>query len=106
WATFAKTKVAHFNFKQMVMMRYFLVGMLLVVLGGGFISCYAVGRTVSADPTGRDEVDTLVRDGFELLFIQQDVNFDATVADRLKDVFFEVYPPLVAAFNPEAVRRV
>lgn len=87
-------------------MRYFFVGMLLMVLGGCFISYHAIGRTVAADAGDRGRTDTLVRDGFELLFIQQDGDFDAAVADRLKDVFFEVYPRLVAAFNPEAVRRV
>lgn len=89
-------------------MRFFLVGLLLVVFQGGLISCRTAKHTaaVAADQKEGYIADTLVRDGFALVFIQQDAKFDATVASRLQEVFFNVYPPLVAAFNPDAVRRV
>src|SRR3546814_16790878 len=34
------------------------------------------------------------------------MTLDTAVTNKLKAVFFEVYPPLVATFNPAAVRRV
>src|SRR3546814_94344 len=87
-------------------MRFFLVGLLFLVFQGGFISYGAVLRMVPTDRRGGGGVDTLVQDGFELVFIQQDMTLDTAVTNKLKAVFFEVYPPLVATFNPAAVRRV
>src|SRR5690606_25258180 len=90
----------------MVAMRLFFVILLLVVCQGGLISCSTSKRTAVADRKGGGVAETLVQDGFELVFIQQDTSFDAAVAKRLQEVFFRVYPPLVEAFNPEAVHRV
>ncbi|MEC3881414.1 basic secretory protein-like protein [Parapedobacter sp. 10938] len=90
----------------MITIRLFFVGLLLVVSQAGLISCGTTKRSVSADRKGGGVADTLVRDGFALVFIQQDAKFDATVARRLQEVFFSVYPPLVEAFNPAAVREV
>lgn len=87
-------------------MRSFLVSLVFVVFLAGLISCGTAERLVSADRNGGATTDTLVRSGFELVFIQQDINFDATISSKLQEVFFRVYPPLVAAFNPDAVRRV
>lgn len=90
----------------MVMMRFFVVSLLLVVFQSGLISCNAAKHTVMASQKDGSTADTLIRDGFALVFVQQDAKFDTTVASRLQEVFFNVYPPLVAAFNPEAVRQV
>lgn len=50
--------------------------------------------------------DTLDNNGFRLIFIQQDANFDTAVATRLKETFFAVYPVLVETFNSDAVHQV
>ncbi len=90
----------------MLTIRFFVIGFLLLIFQGSLLSCGATKRNVTAPLKVINPVDTLVRGGFELVFIQQDAQFDSTVAGRLQEVFFTVYPTLVAAFNPEAVRRV
>lgn len=61
---------------------------------------------VWANNTARVHADTLVQDGFQLIYVQQDAAFDGRVAARLKRTFFQVYPVLVETFNPNAVRQV
>src|SRR5690606_9593424 len=90
----------------MVTMRYFFVGMLLMVLGGCFISYHAIGRTVAADAGDRGGTDTSVRYGFELWLTVPAGGCDAAGAGRLNDVCLDVDPRSVAASNPEPVRRV
>ena len=79
---------------------------LLMVFQGGFMMNGMAGQVAPVDEIGGGGADTLVRDGFTLVYIQQDAAFDNAVADRLKAVFFQVYPSLVVAFNPDAARRV
>ncbi len=61
---------------------------------------------VWANLATRVHADTLVQNGFQLVFVQQDAAFDKHLAARLKKTFFQVYPDLVEAFNPDAVRQV
>lgn len=88
------------------MMRFFVIGILLAVSQSSIVSCSTAKHTVTASQKGSSKADTLVRDGFALVFVQQDAAFDTAVARKLQDVFFNVYPSLVAAYNPEAVREV
>ena len=87
-------------------MRFFLVRFFLVVFHGGFVVVSTAKPAAPAGGSSGGETDTLARDGYELVFIQQDATFDTAIGERLKTVFFQVYPPLAAAFNPEAVRCV
>lgn len=79
---------------------------LLTVLQYSLMACNADKPYALEPGTEQGKSDTIVRDGFRLIFIQQDNAFDTLVAGRLKEAFFQVYPVLVETFNPDAVRSV
>lgn len=70
------------------------------------LMCVACLGGLAAPASEEMTADTLERNGFKLIFVQQDPTFDRQVAGRLKETFFKVYPVLVEDFNPDAVRTV
>ena len=50
--------------------------------------------------------DSLTRDGYTLIFINQDPSFDPVVKERLVSTFFTVYPKEAALYNPNTARKV
>jgi hypothetical protein len=50
--------------------------------------------------------DTISKNGYTLLFINQDSTFDKEVQQRMINVFFKVYPEEVRTFNPESLKEV
>jgi len=87
-------------------MTRFAIPLLCLTCYGCLVACGTHQSRVAAKERAAGSVDTLVRDGFQLIFVQQDTGFDVGVADRLKATFFQVYPVLVKTFNPDAVRHV
>lgn len=51
-------------------------------------------------------VDTVKKDGYSLVFINKNSNFDATIQKNLIETYFEVYPKLVSMFNDKATHDV
>ncbi|MBE9584008.1 secretory protein [Mucilaginibacter sp. JRF] len=51
-------------------------------------------------------VDTIKKDGYSLVFINKNSNFDATIQKNLIETYFEVYPKLVSMFNDKATHDV
>ncbi|MCC8410666.1 basic secretory family protein [Mucilaginibacter sp. UR6-1] len=51
-------------------------------------------------------VDTIKKDGYSLVFINKNSNFDATIQKNLIETYFEVYPKLVGMFNNKATHDV
>ncbi len=51
-------------------------------------------------------VDTIKKDGYSLVFINKNSNFDATIQKNLIETYFEVYPKLVSMFNDKATHNV
>src|SRR5215211_274934 len=51
-------------------------------------------------------IDTIAKDGYELIFINKDPAFDLKLKQRMIDVFFTVYPRQVRRFNPGALKNV
>ncbi|MDR2563908.1 MAG: basic secretory family protein [Prevotellaceae bacterium] len=54
----------------------------------------------------RGKIDTLVRDGYKLIFINRDSSFSLTTKNRMIETFFAVYPPMVERFNKNSSRQV
>ena len=50
--------------------------------------------------------DSLTRDGYTLIFINQDPSFDPAVKERLISTFFTVYPKEAATYNTNTARKV
>ena len=50
--------------------------------------------------------DTIVRNGFTLVFINRDTAFDPATKQRMIDAFFTVYPQQVKRFNPSSLKTV
>lgn len=53
--------------------------------------------------------DSLTRGGYTLIFINEDpafVNTGKDVQERMINTFFDVYPRLAAAYNPETLKKV
>jgi hypothetical protein len=51
-------------------------------------------------------VDTIKKDGYQLVFINKNEKFDPTIQKNLIDTYFEVYPKLVSMFNDKATHDV
>ena len=51
-------------------------------------------------------IDTIVKDGYTLIFITKDSAFDVKVKQRMIDAFFTVYPRQARRFNPAALKNV
>lgn len=87
------------------MTRFSIISLLLIAFQHVVFAGNDLSQIVeTAHEKGR--VDTLANDGFELIFVQQDADFDPHVATRLKETFFAVYPVLVETFNSDAVHQV
>ncbi len=52
------------------------------------------------------EKDSITQKGFTLIFINKAESFDPGVAQKLKDTFFTVYPPMVKNYNKKSARKV
>lgn len=50
--------------------------------------------------------DTIVKDGFTLVFLNQDPEMNPQVKQKMIDAFFTVYPKEVAEYNPKSNRKV
>lgn len=50
--------------------------------------------------------ETFTADGLTLVFINEDPEFNSEVKDGLVKTFFAVYPKLVNAFNPDALKTL
>lgn len=87
-------------------MHLSVIAFLFVVFQGGLMLFSKEEHRFVINQKQLNVADTVDQDGFQLVFIQQDAKFDAAVANRLQRVFFQVYPTLVATFNPDAVRQV
>lgn len=72
----------------------------------GVIDRNAPARVAVAPRAPVNETDTYHEQGFELIFTNDDPDFDPKEKDRLVKTFFAVYPRMVAAFNKEASRTV
>lgn len=51
-------------------------------------------------------VDTIKKDGYTLVFINKNSNFNPTIQKNLIETYFEVYPKLVGMFNNKATHDV
>lgn len=63
-------------------------------------------RGRSRTSTERGVVDSIVRNGYTLIFVNRDSSFSATTQRRMIETFFAVYPPMSERFNKNAARRV
>ncbi|MFY0255222.1 basic secretory protein-like protein [Chitinophaga sp. 30R24] len=53
--------------------------------------------------------DSITRDGYTLIFVNQDADFaqaGAAVKQRMIETFFQVYPELAKAYNPATLKKV
>jgi hypothetical protein len=50
--------------------------------------------------------DTIVQQGYTLIFINQDPAFDAQVKGRMVQTFFQVYPELAKVYNPATLETI
>ena len=50
--------------------------------------------------------DSVTRNGYTLLFLNQDTALDMNVKEQLIDAFFKVYPAEAAAYNPSTIKTV
>ncbi|SEK71255.1 basic secretory protein-like protein [Parapedobacter koreensis] len=87
------------------MIRFLFAALLFLQFQGSLVAC-AIDRPLATLKKEQGKADTLVQNGFQLIFVQQDPDFDSHVATRLKETFFQVYPVLVATYNPDAVHHV
>jgi len=51
-------------------------------------------------------VDTIKKDGYQLVFINKNEKFDPTIQKNLIETYFEVYPKLVNMFNDKSTHEV
>lgn len=51
-------------------------------------------------------VETFTRDNLSLVFVNEDPNFKTEVKEGLVNTFFTVYPKLIEAFNPAALKTL
>lgn len=50
--------------------------------------------------------DSITRNGFTLIFINNSPSFDSTTGQRLEDVFFTVYPKEAKLYNKNTLKKV
>lgn len=51
-------------------------------------------------------VDTIKKDGYQLVFIDKNSKFDPVIQKNLIDTYFEIYPKLVSLFNDKSTHEV
>lgn len=83
----------------------------LVLLGGGILLLSSVQLRAQSDwnKLPMDEMasrDTISKNGYTLVFLNQDSALDQRVKQRLIDAFFTVYPEEAQAYNPHTSAKV
>jgi hypothetical protein len=51
-------------------------------------------------------IDTIKKDGYQLVFINKNSKFDAVIQKNLIDTYFTIYPQLVSMFNDKSTHEV
>ncbi|MET6999841.1 basic secretory protein-like protein [Chitinophaga defluvii] len=80
----------------------------IVLMGILSSGVWAAGNKIAADPGAYVPLgtDTIVRNGYTLIFINQDKTFDPQVKHKMVHTFFQVYPALARQFNPATLKTV
>jgi hypothetical protein len=86
------------------MMKIKLLLLALLLAPAIFIQAQNRGRF--GDTSTYFEKDSIVRQGYELIFYNKDTVFSKETKNALIETFFKVYPPMVERFNKDAAKKV
>lgn len=75
----------------------------MIVLLGNSITCMS---QIAAEAKSDDNVRTIKKGRYSLVFECKDQSFDQKISQRLIDTYFKVYPKLVKKFNKKSTKTV
>ncbi len=87
------------------MKKQFLKATLFLAFLGGPITLMAQDDWSKIDLTDAVSNDTLVTDGYTLVFIIKKLDFSPITRQKMIDAFFTVYPQEVKMYNPKASKK-
>ena len=80
----------------------FFVIILLTLIANSSIAQNEWNNTSPANDISRD---TILKEGYALIFINKDSTFDKTEQRNLISTFFTVYPEEVKEYNPNSLKK-
>ncbi|WP_129715806.1 basic secretory protein-like protein [Pedobacter sp. SYP-B3415] len=88
------------------MKKYTLAAAAVILLWTASAQAQKRKRWEDIDSTGYFKKEVITKKGYTLTFINTDSNFSAATGERLKDLFWKVYPAELKRFNKQGRRNV